>query len=497
VGSDADASDGGACRTLPLVALRGIDAESVRPSREDPVVRAASVAIGGPVGDHARAHRWLSPLVVGLLVTTIAMAGAVLQKNPCAQGAWWDSSRTFANLCYSDLAVGYTGGGLAEREPPMSDGGGRWPASDDTPPTAVVAYVSALTAQVLSGWPSVVDRNDRPIAEVSNDPAVHDEAVHYVVVAAVLLLLAALAATAALVGTHRPRPWDAMGFAAAPILLLSGIIGWDLLAVACSCGALWAWSRSRPLLAGALVGLGGAFDVYPFVLLLAFLLSAGRTGRLSTGGRAAGMALVTWVAINVPAYALAPGGWAAFWETWLDTQPSYGAFWEAFALVGWHADTTLSSQIAVLGYALVLGGVAWTGLTARRRPRVPQLAFLAVAGVMLVSKRIDPQDALWLLPLAALARPYWRDLLIWQACEAFYFCAVWWHLGGYTSGGGDGVDEIYVLAVLVRLAGIGWLIAMVLRDIHRPWHDPVRADGLTDDPAGGDADQAPDAMLLR
>ncbi|MGH3454797.1 MAG: glycosyltransferase family 87 protein, partial [Nocardioidaceae bacterium] len=124
-------------------------------------------------------------------------------------------------------------------------------------------------------------------------------------------------------------------------------------------------------------------------------------------------------------------------------------------------------------------------------------AFLALAGIMLCSKRIDPQDALWLLPLAALARPYWRDLLIWQASEAFYFCAVWWHLGGYTSGGGDGIDELYILAVLIHVAGIGWLIAMVIRDIHLPWYDPVRTDGLTDDPAGGVADQSPDALLLR
>lgn len=477
--------------------LRGVAADRVRPTREDPTVRAASVAIGGPIGDYARAHRWLSPLVVGLIVTTIAMAGAVLQKNPCAQGAWWEGSRTFANLCYTDLAVEYTGGGLAERVPPMTDGDGRWPEADDTAPTAVVSYVAVVTAQVLTGWPDVAEREDRSVVEVSADADVRDEAVAYVAVAAVLLLLAALAATAFLVGTHRLRPWDAMGFAAAPVLVLTGIVGWDLLAVACTCGALWAWSRRRAYLAGALVGLGAAFDLYPAVLLLAFLLSAGRAGRLGTGGRAVGMALVTWVAINVPAYVLAPSGTVAFWESWLDAEPSYGAFWEVFALVDWHVDATLSSQFAVLGYALVLAGVAWIGLTARRRPRVPQLAFLALAGIMLVSKRIDPQDALWLLPLAALARPYWRDLLIWQACEAYYFCAVWWHLGGYTSGGGDGVDELYILAVLIRIGGIAWLMAMVLRDIYYPWYDPVRADGLTDDPAGGDADQAPDALLLR
>lgn len=461
------------------------------------MVRAASVSIGGPVGDHARAHRWLSPLVVGLLVTTIAMAGAVLQKNPCAQGAWWEGDRAFANLCYTDLSVEYTSGGLVERVPPMSDADGRWPDADDTAPTAVVAYATALTAQLLSGAPNVADRENRPVAEVSSDAVVRDEAVLFVAVAAIVLLLAALLSTAFLVRTHRFRPWDAMAFAAAPSLLLTGLIGWDLLSVGCLCGALWAWSRRRVGWAGALVGLGAAFDLYPLLLLLAFTLSAGRAGRLDAAGRAFGAAIVTWVAINVPAYLAAPASWLAFWESWLDSAPGYGAFWQVFTLVDWRIDSTLASQIAVLGYAVVLGGVAWIGLTARRRPRVPQLAFLALAGVILFSKRIDPQDALWLLPLAALARPYWRDLLIWQACEALYFCAVWWHLGGYTSGGGDGVDELYVIATVVRICGIGWLMIMVLRDIHYPWRDPVRADGVTDDPAGGEADQAPDALLLR
>ena len=477
--------------------LRGADAERVRPSREDPVVRIASEAIGGPIGDHSRPHRWLSPLIVAMLVTTIAMTGAVVQKNPCAQGAWWDQHRVFANLCYSDLSIDYTSSGLAERVPPMSNDNGRWPDPDDTPPTAVVAYATALVAQALTGWPDVAERESRPTTDVATSDEVRHEAVVYVAVAAVVLLVAALAASAFLVGTHRLRPWDAMGFAAAPILLLSGLIGWDLLSVACVCGALWAWSRRRLTWAGVFVGLGTAFDVYPVLLLLAFVLTAGRAGRLSAAGRTVGVAIVTWVAINVPAYLLAPSGWSGFWSTWLDALPSYGSFWEFFDLVDWQADSTLTSQVAVLGYALVFGGVAWLALTARRRPRVPQLAFLAVAGVMLCSKRIDPQDALWLLPLAALARPYWRDLLIWQTCEALYFLAVWWHLGGYTSGGGDGIDELYILAVLLRIGGILWLVAMVIRDIHLPWYDPVRADGLTDDPAGGVADQAPDAMLLR
>ena len=54
---------------------------------------------------------------------------------------------------------------------------------------------------------------------------------------------------------------------------------------------------------------------------------------------------------------------------------------------------------------------------ARRRPRVPQIVFLLVAGFILVNKVDSPQYCLWLLPLAVLARPRWGPLLTWQATE--------------------------------------------------------------------------------
>ena len=85
----------------------------------------------------------------------------------------------------------------------------------------------------------------------------------------------------------------------------------------------------------------------------------------------------------------------------------------------------------------------------------------------------------------SLARPRWRDLLIWQAGEVFYFVMVWLYLGGFTALGHHRArqDVAYTFAILVRVAAELYLAAVVVRDILRPWHDPVRAPTLADGPA--------------
>jgi hypothetical protein len=104
----------------------------------------------------------------------------------------------------------------------------------------------------------------------------------------------------------------------------------------------------------------------------------------------------------------------------------------------------------------------------------------------------SPQYVLWLLPLVVLARPRWRDVLIWTAGEVFYYAAVWLYLGGWTASAATGVpDRLYWLAIVVRMAAEVYIAVLVVRDVLVPWHDPVRADGLTDDPAEPTALDAP------
>jgi hypothetical protein len=85
-------------------------------------------------------------------------------------------------------------------------------------------------------------------------------------------------------------------------------------------------------------------------------------------------------------------------------------------------------------------------------------------------------------------------MLIWQGCEIFYFFAVWMHIANFFVGSGQ-EDWAYALAVVVRMLGQLYLVVLVVRDILFPWHDPVRSDGLSDDPLGGIFDGGIDAEV--
>lgn len=129
-------------------------------------------------------------------------------------------------------------------------------------------------------------------------------------------------------------------------------------------------------------------------------------------------------------------------------------------------------------------------------PRFAQLAFLVVAAFILTNKVYSPQYVLWLVPLAVLARPKWRDFLIWQACEVAYFLGIWLYLAYTTSGDAHkGLPtDGYHWAIGVHLLGTLYLCVMVVRDILMPERDVVRQAG-DDDPSGGVLDGAEDVFV--
>jgi len=193
---------------------------------------------------------------------------------------------------------------------------------------------------------------------------------------------------------------------------------------------------------------------------------------------------LAWLVVDLPAMLTNFEQWKAFWTYNDNRGADLGSLWLVWAQAGHTVGSGLINTVSWVFFGAVCAGVLVLGLRARRTPRIPQLAFLIVAGFLVVNKVYSPQYVLWLLPLAVLARPRWRDILIWTAGEVFYFAAVWLYLGGYTASASSGQpDRFYWFAVFVRVAAELYLVVLVVRDVLLPHHDPVRADGLTDDPA--------------
>ncbi len=452
----------------------------VHPTRDDRVVAAVSEGVGGPMGDHAGGHRWWTPTRVLLLMTAVVFAIGLVQKAPCSLAEGKDQNWSYSHMCYTDLRPLYIPRGLAELA---------WPYSGD-PETraryevmeypAGIAYWAWGTAHVthwLTGSPDVEERYGAPPGDLWGLPEMGDEITVFVLVNAAGFALLALLSVWLLARVNPGRPWDAAAFALSPMLALTGLINWDLLAVACVAAALWAWARDRPVLTGVLIGLGTAVKLYPLFLLGGLLVICLRRKRYVDFGLATLWAVVAWVVANLPAFATGREQWQVFWSFNADRGADLGSLWlvvDQAADIGFHASTINDWSWVLFGLWCL--GVLILGLKAPDTPRLAQLGFLIVVGFLLINKVYSPQYVLWLLPLAVLARPRWRDQIVWQAGELFYFAAVWWYLGNFLEPAGGGDAGFYWLAIVVRAAVELYLVALVVRDIWRPEHDPVRLD---------------------
>nr|WP_246280263.1 glycosyltransferase 87 family protein [Nocardioides daedukensis] len=295
-----------------------------------------------------------------------------------------------------------------------------------------------------------------------------------------MLGIATLLAAWFLLGVHRRRPWDAMLFAAAPVLVFNALINWDLLAVTLVAGALWAWSRDKPVLTGVMIGLGTATKLYPLFLLGGVLVMCIRRREWVPMVSATAAAVLAWLAANAPAFLTGREDWQVFWTFNSERGADLGSVWLVLAQNGHDFGHETINKVSWIFFIAWCIGVLLLGLAAPKTPRLAQLGFLIVAGFLLVNKVYSPQYVLWLLPLAVLAVPRWRDQLIWQAGELFYFAAVWWYLGGFLEAGGDGESPMYWVAIVLRMLTELYLVVIVVRDILLPQHDLVERE----DPVG-------------
>ncbi len=455
----------------------------VRPTDEDPLAAAGSELVGGPAGRRAGAgHPWWNPLRIMVLAVIGMFALGMVQKASCYSGGWFQNGDPqYIHACYSDIPHLYAQRGFATDLVPYFD---RIPdALSGTPNLHYLEYpvLTGLFMEVAS-W-------------VTPHGSAQDSAQSYWIANSAMLMICAVVLVVCVARTSRRRPWDGLLVALSPALALTATINWDLFAVALASAGLMFWSRGKTGWAGVLIGLATAAKLYPLLLLGALFLLCLRAGRMRDFGATFGAAVGAWLVVNLPVMLLAPHGWAQFY-TFSHSRPTdYGSLWLVIM------QRTGNPLHGVNAYAtalmlLLCAAIAALALYAPHRPRVGQLAFLVVAAMLISNKVYSPQYVLWLLPLAVMARPRWRDLLIWQGAEVLYFLGIWYRLAYVTGTKHHGLTpDAYHLAIGVHLLGVLYLCALVVRDVLLPEYDVVRQEG-EDDPAGGVLDGAPDVFVL-
>ncbi|MGH3583644.1 MAG: glycosyltransferase family 87 protein, partial [Mycobacterium sp.] len=300
------------------------------PSRTDTIGAALSGTIGGPVGRHALIGRarFMTPLRVMLVIALLFLALGYTTKAACLQStgsgtadqrvAVWENQRAYYELCYSDTVPLYTAELLSQGKFPYKSfwvekdsAGGPQKQYDGSPAirymeypvlTGVYQYVSMALAKTYTALTKLVS------------VPVLAEVVMFFNISAFGLALAWMATVWATVRLAGRRPWDAALVAGSPLLIFQIFTNFDALATACAAGAMLAWARRRPALAGVLIGVGVALKLYPLLLLVPMVILALRTGRLREVGKTAGAAVATWVIANLPIMVLFPRGWSEFFR---------------------------------------------------------------------------------------------------------------------------------------------------------------------------------------
>ena len=395
------------------------------PTRTDPVAAALSEVIGGPLGDHAAEHRWWHASRALLGATAVVLAAGMVSKSACVPSGWSKDDQPFAQLCWTDLA-------------------GR--SADAGTPPQVAAWLGRL-ATLLPGTGTVATT------------------------AALAVMLAALAllVTALLARVDRDRPWAAAGWAMGPVLLVHWL-SWDLVAAVGVAVLLWGWTTGRGWLAGVGAGIGAAFAL-PVAVAFVGVVAVG--GRLRDRVDALLAAAAAYVVITLPGRARAE-------------DRDIGSVWLVLHQAGFDGSRTSRAVVQLAVLALAAGAVWWLVRRAGRPSALTsaRAGLVMLAAALVVAPSAPPEHALLVLPLAAIAVRRWRDLLVWQGLHLVGWVLTGWYLGEALVPTVADDTRAYWLAIVLRVAGLVWLVVAVLRS----------ADDDAVEVGGGEADADVDLL---
>lgn len=462
------------------------------PSRTDPVATAASQVIGGPLGRYAALTRhtarsaWQPAAAVLVGLSSLTIAVGLLQKAHCFSKGW-NTPDQFWHACYSDLPIVYQSSGLGHAMPYLS-------GSQPLDQPLISGLVMWLVGLAVPDGSALVQQQ------------------WYFALWAMLITVIVMALVVVTASSVPSAPWRAAHVALSPVLVLAGLVSVDLVGVLLASAALWAWGRSKIMVAGILMGLAISARSYPLVLLVAIGLLAVRSGRVSAWKRLAATALATWLAVSLPWLVMNAEALLAAYRTWWGAGANYGSVWMLPALLrptmrpgilasllGDGLDRRAVTALAVLGWLLALAVGAYFALSRERRPTVAEVSLVMLVIVVVTGKAIPVQAGLWLLPLIALVGLKWRDHLIWAGFEVTYFVCVWLYIAGLSKPDRGLPARGYSLLVFLRVMAWlfvfvqVWRVARARRPVRETWPEDAAETGVTVE-AGVTVDWGDDAL---
>lgn len=369
------------------------------------------------------------------VLAIVAALLSVAKFQPCRANNF-ASPDNYIKMCYSDLPALY-----GAREINID----RWPYSsteNSVEYPVVTGLVMWATGQAItdqSGYKQYFDLN--------------------------LVLLALLFVATALL-LWRIRPEYAYLLSLSPAVIASLYINWDLWAVLPALAAVALFKVGRSSLSAIALGVAIATKFFPIVLLLGvglFFLTSRRYRALANYFLITGF---TWLAINLPVALNDFGGWSRFYRMNFGRENDLGSIWLALQYLGLPSGSGIFMTIFVLSIGTLL--IANYHIQTKNRIEPFQSfalsGFFAVALFVTVSKVYSPQYVLWLTPLALIAmsrREQRSAFWIWQGGEALYHFAVWQYLATYTGAKFGLPEDLYALAILVRIATLAYFVTVL------------------------------------
>ena len=407
--------------------------------------------IGGPWGQlAARSYTLLLPTSLLIVLAAFTYSLGYFLDFSCVADGWADPMR-YMHLCYTDIPALFVERGFSENVIPYLQSVSNGSYLEYPVLTGAFMFAaSTLTGLIQGFYPD----GFRAFFDVN-------------VVLLFIPFVVTVIATALTTQKLRGQPMQAAMVVFAPTMILAATINWDLIPIALISLALLAWSHDRFTLTGVFLGLAIAAKFYPIVLLIGFVILAWGKRDWKPTRRLMVATVIALLAVNIPVAVANFEGWSFFYRFNFDRAVDFGSLWFAITQIGLPGiPETALNVIATASFVVLLVGIAILVKKAPSTPTIYQVLFLVLAAFVVTNKVYSPQYVLWLVPLAVLARPNWRDFMIWQIGELSYFAAIWWFLAGYGVEDFKGLTpEWYAAATFIHIAATAYFAVMVIRDI--------------------------------